>query len=56
MQTLSDEERRVSSGCGKPPCVPSAKSIKQRVERLFFLRGLDLPALPQTLYQKSVFH
>lgn len=32
----------------------SAKSVKQIVERLLFLRGLDLPALPQTLHQNRV--
>ena len=38
----------------EPPGVTSAKSVKQIVERLLFLRGLDLPALPQTLHQNRV--
>ncbi len=38
----------------EPPGVTSAKSVKQIVERLLFLRGLDLPALPPTLHQNRV--
>ncbi len=38
----------------EPPGVTSAKSVKQIVERLLFLRGLGLPALPPTLHQNRV--
>lgn len=32
----------------------SAKSVKQIVERLLFVRGLELPAVPSTLHQNRV--
>ena len=38
----------------EPPGVTSAKSIKQIAERLLFLRGLELPAIPPTLHQNRV--
>ncbi len=37
-----------------PPGVTSAKSVKQIVERLLFLRGLELPTLPPTLHQNRI--
>ena len=36
------------------PGVTSAKSVKQIVERLLFVRRLELPALPATLHQNRV--
>src|SRR5690242_17575173 len=36
------------------PGVASPKSIKRLIERLSFLRGLSLPALPVTLHQNRV--
>jgi hypothetical protein len=36
------------------PGVASPKSVKQIVERLLFLRSLDLPALPASLHQNRV--
>lgn len=38
----------------QPPGVTSAKSVKQLVERLLFLRGLELPTMPQALHQNRV--
>jgi len=38
----------------EPPGVTSAKSVKQIVERLLFLRGLELPAVPPALHQNRV--
>ncbi len=38
----------------EPPGVTSAKSVKQIVERLLFLRGLGLPAIPPALHQNRV--
>lgn len=38
----------------EPPGLTSAKSVKQIVERLLFLRGLELPAMPAMLYQNRV--
>lgn len=38
----------------QPPGVTSAKSVKQLVERLLFLRGLALPTMPQVLHQNRV--
>ncbi len=37
-----------------PPGVTSAKSVKQIVERLLFLCGLELPMVPPTLHQNRV--
>ncbi len=38
----------------EPPGVTSAKSVKQIVERLLFLRGLELPAVSPALHQNRV--
>ena len=38
----------------EPPGVTSTKSVKQIVERLLFLRGLELPAVPPALHQNRV--
>jgi hypothetical protein len=38
----------------EPPGVTSAKSVKQIVERLLFLRGLELPTVSPTLHQNRV--
>ncbi len=38
----------------QPPGVTSAKSVKQIVERLLFLRELELPTIPQALHQNRV--
>jgi hypothetical protein len=38
----------------QPPGVTSAKSVKQIVERLLFVRGLGLPTIPPTLHQNRV--
>jgi hypothetical protein len=38
----------------EPPGVTSAKSVKQIVERLLFLRGLGLPAVSPALHQNRV--
>jgi TnpA family transposase len=38
----------------EPPGVTSAKSVKQIVERLLFLRGLELPAVSPALHQNRI--
>jgi len=38
----------------QPPGITSPKSVKHLVERLLFLRGLALPAMPTTLHQNRV--
>jgi hypothetical protein len=38
----------------QPPSVASPKSFKQIMERLLFLRSLELPALPASLHQNRV--